>query len=123
MKELEKEGLRVVPRRIASSVTIAWFGTSDSRSPGEWLDPYLSALARELGEIGGLTCRVDLTKLEYMNSSSVGPLMRFVKELDQAEVTTKMVFSSAVEWQQTSSRAFKIVAMRLDKFSVEIEES
>jgi hypothetical protein len=116
MRTLQHEDLTV--RVVEGSTTVVAFsGTSDMRDPMPVLSPYLSQVK---GLLDGRNCQIDLTALAYMNSSSVSPLMQFVRELDSAGVPTVMIFCSDFSWQRTSYRAFKIIALRLHHLKVEI---
>ena len=79
--QFEQDGLVINASRTNGKGTVAWRGVSDSRTPGVFLRPVL----RELSEkMKGAEVTVDFTKLEYMNSATVSPLINFVKTLDGA---------------------------------------
>lgn len=116
MDDFEYDALRIVTRNFADTVTIAWQGVSDMQNAAEVIGPYLSRLLGAMKEGG--KCRIDFCRLEYMNSATVSPVVRFVKDLDTAAVQTEIVFSSKVDWQRTSYRAFRAMSLRTHNIDV-----
>ena len=77
--QFEQDGLIINASRTNGRGTVAWRGVSDSRTPALFLRPVLRDLSEKMK---GAEVTVDFTKLEYMNSATVSPLINFVKTLD-----------------------------------------
>ena len=61
---------------IINANVISWIGKITMMNPGEVLDKYLIDIANQFKETDIL---IDFSKLEYMNSSSIPPILRFFK--------------------------------------------
>src|SRR5262245_47821814 len=77
--QFEQDGLVITASRVSGTGKVAWSGVSDSRTPGIFLRPVLRDLSEKMR---GAEVTVDFTRLEYMNSATVSPLINFVKALD-----------------------------------------
>ncbi|MDZ4725695.1 MAG: hypothetical protein SH817_06040 [Leptospira sp.] len=89
-------------------VRIIWSGTSDDISPGKILTPYLSNIA---DEIGGRKLSIELYDLEFMNSSTVPPIVQFIKYCSQKNIDILILYSSSKEWQKFSFKSFETFAI------------
>src|SRR3712207_4208254 len=90
-------GLRVEGYRSESKATIVWSGVSDSRNPGVQLN---SVLQRMVDELDGCKITVDFRRLQYMNSSTVPPIINLIKRLNTRGIPALILFSD-VDWQRT----------------------
>jgi hypothetical protein len=107
--EFEQDGLVISASRVNGRGTVAWCGVSDSRTPGIFLRPVLRDLSEKMK---GAEVTVDFTKLEYMNSATVSPLINFVKSLDSACSRIVVVFSET-DWQRTHMQCMRAIATTL----------
>ena len=89
--QFEQDGLIISASRTNGRGTVAWCGVSDSRTPGLFLRPVLRDLSEKMK---GAEVTVDFTKLEYMNSATVSPLINFVKTLDGTCTRILVVFAA-----------------------------
>ena len=113
--QFEQDGLVISASRANGKGTIAWCGVSDSRTPGIFLRPVL----REVSEkMKGAEVTVDFTKLEYMNSATVSPLINFVKTLDGI-FTRILVLFAETDWQRTHLQCMRAIATTLRHVAVE----
>ena len=64
--------------------------------PGEYA-PIVGILNEALGAHRDVT--LDLTRLEFLNSSGIGMLMKFVIEARKQDIRLKIQGSNAVPWQ------------------------
>ena len=111
----EQDGLVVHAARTDGKGMVNWSGVSDSRSPGTFLTPVL----REISEkMSGLQVTLDFTKLEYMNSATVSPLIGFVKMLDLSSASVLVLFSET-DWQRTHLQCMRAIARTLRNVVVE----
>jgi len=113
--QFEQDGLIISASRANGKGTVAWCGVSDSRTPAIFLRPVL----REVSEkMKGAEVTVDFTKLEYMNSATVSPLINFVKTLDGI-CTRILVLFAETDWQRTHLQCMRAIATTLRHVAVE----
>lgn len=116
IQTFEREGLIIKWIRHSNSARMVWMGVSDARDPG----PFLGSVTKSLLEnLSGGPLEIDLRALEYMNSATLGPLMSFIKTLDQMSVETTLRFNTAVDWQRINCQCMKAVVRTLKHISVE----
>jgi hypothetical protein len=113
--KFERDGLCIQMERAAGQVTVSWLGVSDSRSPAAFLNPIIEQITRSAA---GSQVTVDFTRLEYMNSATVTPLISLVKSLDQANVKVLLLFAE-VDWQRTHLQCMKAIARTMSNVRVE----
>ncbi len=109
------DGLVLVVERVGGIATVLWKGVSDHRYPGQFLNPLIAELGQELEN---LEVTVDLRGLEYMNSSTVTPLIGLIKRLDANGKPVRVVFLD-VEWQRTHSNCMSAIARTLKNVRIE----
>jgi hypothetical protein len=110
----EKDGLTIVARKRSSAWHVSWLGASDSRNPSDFLRP---VAARMIQAMRGSRITIDLSALEYMNSSTVSPIISMLKELDAHGIETRVLFSDA-DWQQTHLRCMRAITRVLKHVTV-----
>ena len=112
--QFEQDGLTINASRPNARGMVAWSGISDSRTPGLFLRPIL----RELSEkMKGAEVTVDFSRLEYMNSATVSPLINFVKTLDGSCARTLVLFAET-DWQRTHLQCMRAIATTLKNTQV-----
>ncbi|HMU39330.1 MAG TPA: hypothetical protein PKE31_09980 [Pseudomonadota bacterium] len=116
IKTFEQEGLIIRFVQQTSLAKMIWMGVSDSRDPSKFLGSVTQTL---LAEVHETPFEIDLRSLEYMNSATLGPLMSFIKALDQNGVQTVLRFNTAVDWQRINCQCMKAVVRTLKHISVE----
>lgn len=107
--------LRIDVNRNGQETVLAWSGRSTDRVPGLKLTPYLEGL---VGELKGHDVTLSFAALEYMNSSTVPPLIQFMKRLDGNGIQTRVVYDANSRWQRASFKAFEALALRMPHVSV-----
>lgn len=119
MSELQQRfahgGLEIVLSRSGNVGTMAWKGSSDSRNPGDFLD---SVFRRALEHAQGGELVIDFTALEFMNSSTVSPIIAFLKDSNAKRLQCRVVFSD-VDWQRTHMRCLRAITRVLSYISVD----
>lgn len=90
-------------------VTVVWKGESDAREPAKLLQPHLDAL---LSQLASKAVCMKFDALDYMNSSTVKPIMVFLEELSKVATSIRVEYRESLQWQATSFRAMRIVAKR-----------
>ena len=111
-----KEALTILVRRSDTDASMTWLGESDSRNPSEFLNPIVTQLASELS---GLPVTIDLTRLSYMNSATVAPLIACIKSLDMSAPAVHVLFSDA-DWQRTHVQCLRTISRKLKGVRIEV---
>jgi anti-anti-sigma regulatory factor len=111
----EQGGLVISLNHTGNVATMTWLGTSDSREPSEFLDP---VFRRVLGEIRDCELVIDFSGLEFMNSSTVSPIIALLKRVNSQGVKCSVQFSD-VDWQRTHMRCLQTIARVLPHVTVD----
>ena len=111
----EHGGLRIEVFRTESKATILWSGVSDARNPGVLLN---GVLQRMLEALDGCKVTVDFRRLQYMNSSTVPPIINLIKRLNARGIPSLVLFSDS-DWQRTQLRCMQTIARTLPHVVVE----
>lgn len=111
----ERDGLLIRVSLVGTRALISWRGVSDSAQPAAFLDSVNREAAQRLKDA---EVTVDFTRLEYMNSATVGPLLSLVKLLD-ANGKPVLVLFSTVDWQRTHLKCMTTIARTLKHVRVE----
>ena len=110
MSPLHYEDLKIDIIEDKLVTSIIWRGRSRSLNPEKTLDRYLEEL--QPGLVGRKVI-VDFTELEAMNSSTVPPLLTFIRELETRNIPAFVIFNDSEHWQKAS---FIPLTVLTDKF-------
>lgn len=115
-QRFESGALVLSVARTGNSASIAWTGESDSRNPGDFLNPLVAKLAKDLA---GQNVTIDFSDLTYMNSATVAPLIMCIKSLDGTAASVLVVFSDQ-DWQRTHVQCVRTISRQLKKVRIEV---
>jgi anti-anti-sigma regulatory factor len=115
--KFERDGLTVIVAKTAHDASIRWTGESDSRNPGDFLNPISSQLVKDLA---GFDVTIDFSGLTYMNSATVAPLIGCIKALDGTAKSVLVTFSD-LDWQRTHLQCVRTISRTLKKVRVEVK--
>jgi len=104
-KTYEFGTLRVLTRRANDRGTVTWLGSSDARNPSEFLNPLAETIVEEMR---GATVTVDFRKLEFMNSSTVSPIINLIRKLEANSIDARVIFVDG-NWQRPHLRCMKTI--------------
>lgn len=108
MNSLVNEGLKIQSQHTDTNVIrIDWFGRSDSRRPGEFLQPYLSALIDEARE-NRAAVEMHFEAMEFFNSSTVSVLINFVQLARVHRIPLSYSYEPEVRWQRLCFEALRV---------------
>ena len=113
----QHEGLRLTVTQLKDGFTIAWSGVSDSRSPGDFINPITQRLVKQ---VRGREITIDVSALEFMNSATVGPLISSVKAFEAAGKEVLVIFSNA-DWQRVHAQCTRTIAKTMSSVRVMIK--
>lgn len=116
MENFEHGSLKIELSKRGRYVTMTWLGQSDDRNPAESLMPYLNGL---IGDLKETRLTIDFTKLEYMNSSTVPPIVQLLKTLDVNEIQTVITYDAQSHWQRASFKGLSATSLMMKNITVE----
>ena len=116
MSEREKETfvgnlLKIELEEKKDAINIAWSGKSVDREPGKFITPILvNAIRRS----SGLNKKIilDFRKLDYMNSSSITPVIKILERAKRGRTQIRVVYKKSLKWQDLSFSALEIFKTR-----------
>lgn len=106
-KVFSNKELSLEVRHDAGDVTVLWKGRSTARDPGTFIGPILTEALRATAGAGGRLV-LDFRALEYMNSSTITPVIRVLHEAKKGAGRVSVLFSRAAKWQELSFSALAI---------------
>ncbi|MCB1308905.1 MAG: hypothetical protein KDK30_12020 [Leptospiraceae bacterium] len=121
MQSLEQGNLKIDASVDADGqrLLLKWVGKSVDADPAAVLDTYLNGAVKTAAQ-NGYSLEMDFSSLDYMNSSTVPPIIRVIGDLHRQNIPGLILYRSSLKWQQASFRAMANV-VRLQKMnSVEV---
>jgi hypothetical protein len=96
MNETFQHGdLKLEARDGSTGPVLTWLGRSTARDPGNFIGPILANLYKQASSAGkGLV--LDFRKLEYMNSSTITPVIRLLHEAKKGGGKVSIVYTARV---------------------------
>lgn len=111
MEPLNYEDLKIEVVNFDTYIKVSWSGKCRALNPEHILDDYLEKLN---SYATGTKLVVNFDKLESMNSSTVPPLLTFIKNLESSKIHTVFEYNIDEDWQRAS---FKPLAIITGKFT------
>jgi len=106
-KTFSNEGFQLEVQYQDHAVEVVWTGRSTARDPVAFIGPVLSeALARSVE--GDKQLVLDFQALEYMNSSTITPVIRILHEAKRGKHRVLVLYNKAAKWQELSFSALTI---------------
>ncbi|MGL1892800.1 MAG: hypothetical protein OCD02_14305 [Spirochaetaceae bacterium] len=115
MKSLEYEDLKIEVTTLDTYVKVAWIGKCRTLNPENILDTYLAKLT-QFSKGHKIVVTFDL--LESMNSSTVPPLLTFIKDLEENGIDSTFLFDDNEDWQRASFKPLSIIAGRYKNIKI-----
>lgn len=117
MRNLKQGSLELIINEMTNgkSVKMEWCGVSDNRNPSEFLNPYLDDV---LNHYKGKILLIEFQNLKFMNSSTVPPIIRFIKGCSNNGIETTITFSKNLEWQMATFKPLHTVCTVLKNVKV-----
>ncbi len=94
---------------------IFWRGISDNRDPYSIIDGYFTKV---LDELKNKELEIDFVELQYMNSSTVTPIIKLIRDLNNNAVKTTVFYDKNLNWQLASFRALETIAKTLNHITI-----
>lgn len=102
MKELLCGKLNIILEEENNIIKMTWLGESREINPSSFLDPYLKEFAEQIKNNPGKSMIVDYSKLHTMNSSTVKPILFFIRLLEQESIHSEILYDDKSSWQRAS---------------------
>jgi hypothetical protein len=115
MDELCTGDLEIRVERQGDQVTVRWRGVSDARDPGVEISPFLDGLVDGLA---GVVVHIDFSAMEYMNSATVAPILRFIRALERQASRIVILYDHDKTFQRTTFSAVRALGILLQKLEV-----
>jgi len=99
--------LKIELEEKKDTINISWSGKSVDREPGKFITPILvNAIRRS----SGLNKKIilDFRKLDYMNSSSITPVIKILERAKRGRTQIGVVYKKSLKWQDLSFSALEI---------------
>ncbi|MBI1949430.1 MAG: hypothetical protein HYS27_27335 [Deltaproteobacteria bacterium] len=103
-EQFEDGSLKLTLDDNGGILTLVWQGRSVAREPGLFLLPILTRLI-ERGEKDKKRIVLDFRKLEYLNSSTVTPIIRVLEQAKRGTAMVSVIYDAELKWQALSFSA------------------
>lgn len=115
MKNFHNKSLKIQLNKSGNKILMTWVGQSDDRNPSATLNPYLNSL---IDSLKGNELIIEYSKLEYMNSSTVPPIIQFIKKLNTSGIKTVIQYDAKSKWQCASFKALETLSVMMNCITV-----
>ena len=115
LEHLKEDSFEIEAIQSGETVELYWKGSLQSADPDEFLDPYFEKLLIYIRK-NKLSVRCFFSKLEYMNSASIPPLIQLLRSLAKNEIKGEFIYDAERKVRSASFRALDVIA-RKSKFT------
>jgi len=96
----EHDELTIDARLEEGQLVVRWLGRSEARDPSRALEPIFDKLQQELESASRV--EFDFRSLEYMNSSSIRPILKLVQVASSRAEGVRVLYDGTKNWQRLS---------------------
>jgi hypothetical protein len=89
------------------NILIYWSGKSIDRKPSKFITPILIKFLKKSMDIEKRLI-MNFCDIEYMNSSTITPIIKILERAKRGKVKVKVVYSESLKWQQLIFSALEI---------------
>lgn len=115
MSNLERATFKILLDKNQNGSIMSFHGKVDERNSNEVLLEYFNSVIPEIS--GKLT--VDISTLEFMNSSAINALVVISKKLEDHQIDTKFIFRKDSFWQAAAFKAINTLVTMFKHISLE----
>ncbi len=105
-KEIVKNNLKLQAFEKDTYLKIRWLGKSMDRNPAEYLSPFLND-AVAFSEKENRNIVMDFTELNYMNSSTITPIVQMLDDVKMKGLNLTILYSRSKSWQEVNFKALR----------------
>ena len=109
--------LKLHLRENDTEIQIDWQGKSVERKPGEFITPILLNALKTSSELKKQIV-LDFSKLEYMNSSTITPLIKILERAKRGSNYLTVLYDKNLKWQELSFSALRIFQTEDQRVSI-----
>jgi len=110
MPDVEKfnnNNLEIIIEENPSNLEIFWIGKSTDRMPSNFLNPIFKQIFTR-SSTANKKLVMDFTKLEYMNSSTIMSISKFIEQGKNQDYHLTVLYNKKRRWQELSFSALRI---------------
>jgi hypothetical protein len=101
------EFLKIEVKENLNSIVTGWRGKSIHRNPSQFITPILVNILRKSSDCNKRII-LDFRKLEYMNSSTITPVIKILERAKRGKGQITVLYKKALKWQELSFSALEI---------------
>lgn len=101
------DGLTISVTEKDDVIEVLWTGSSTAREPRIFIQPILDEIAYLANQLAK-PINMDFRKLEYMNSSTITPILRMLENAASANFTFSITYDGRLRWQELNFSALEI---------------
>ena len=113
-KETVIQSLTLSVKKEEGKTVLHWQGESDEKNPTQYLVPFFDEFLKSVD--GDLD--VIFNNLNYMNSSTIHPLIMFIKSCNDKNIKTTIYYDKTSAWQEASFKALHSLTQILTNIRV-----
>ncbi len=106
-KTYSNEELTILVTEKDDVIEVLWLGRSTAREPKIFIQPILDEINR-LANGFVKPINMDFRKLEYMNSSTITPILRMLEDAANTNSSFSITYDSRLRWQELNFSALEI---------------
>jgi hypothetical protein len=108
-KETHQDGKLILEIHYKpNQVIVKWLGESKEREPVKFINPVFDGIYSKDPKNPIL---LDFTHLEYMNSSTVTPIVKIIEHAKKENRKIQIQYKKGLKWQELSFTALKVFAV------------
>ncbi|OQY40398.1 MAG: hypothetical protein B6229_01875 [Spirochaetaceae bacterium 4572_7] len=111
MESLNYEDLNIEVLDLNTHIKVSWSGKSRTQNPENILDDYLAKLSKYSI---GTKMVINFDKLESMNSSTIPPLLTFIKNLEENNIHAVFEYNVNKDWQRASFKPLTVITSKFN---------
>lgn len=108
--------LEINVKELGDKMEMDWQGKSDSKEAYGVLTDYFGKVIENIHGLKAMN--IKFNKLAYMNSSTVTPIVEFLRQLNDKAVQTTVFYDRNSEWQAMSFKALECIAITMANLEV-----
>ncbi len=96
---------------------VNWTGKSIARKPGKFITPIMVNVLKQSSNKNKRII-VDFTELDYMNSSSITPIIKILERAKNGTVQIHVLYKKNLKWQELIFSALEIFQTKDDRIEI-----
>ena len=107
LKNYSNDTLQIKVSEDDQLIYTTWQGKSIDRNPSAFITPILIDVFK-MSSNTGKDITLDFREIEYMNSSTITPIIKFLERAKRGNTKIKVVYLSSLKWQELIFSALEI---------------